>query len=68
MLPLTNSVPVGTSSFIIAFPSAFPVFVAFIVYVNFSPATTAVLLATFSLLIIGLLNSVFVSFDGFSFT
>ena len=68
MLPLTNSVPVGTSSFTVAVPSAFPVFVTFIVYVNFSPATTAVLSATFSLLITGLLNSVSVSFDGFSFT
>ena len=68
MLPLTNSVPVGTSSFTVAVPSAFPVFVTFIVYVNFSLATTAVLSATFSLLITGLLNSVSVSFDGFSFT
>ena len=68
ILPLTNSVPVGTSSFTVAVPSAFPVFVTFIVYVNFSPATTAVLLAIFSLLITGLLNSVSVSFDSFSFT
>ena len=68
MLPSTNVVPVGTSSFTVAVPSAFPVFVTFIVYVNFSPATTAVLSATFSLLITGLLNSVSVSFDGFSFT
>ena len=68
MLPLTNSVPVGTSSFTVAVPSAFPVFVTFIVYVNFSPATTAVLSAIFSLLITGLLNSVSVSFDSFSFT
>ena len=68
MLPLTNSVPVGTSSFTVAVPSAFPVFVTFIVYVNFSPATTAVLSAIFSLLITGLLNSVSVSSDGFSFT
>ena len=68
ILPSTNSVPAGTSSFTIAFPSAFPVFFTFIVYVNSSPATTAVLLAIFSLLITGLLNSVSVSSDGFSFT
>ena len=68
MLPSTNVVPVGTSSFTVAVPSVFPVFVTFIVYVNFSLATTAVLSATFSLLITGLLNSVSVSSDGFSFT
>ena len=32
MLPSTNFVPFGASSFIIAFPSAFPVFVTFIIY------------------------------------
>ena len=68
ILPSTNVVPSGTSSFITASPAAVPLFVAVIVYSISSPTATAVLFDVFSALITGSWYVVSVSSVGSSFT
>ena len=68
ILPSTNLVPSGIVSLIIAFPSAYPLLYAVIVYSISSLTTTAVLFDVFSDVIIGSWYSVSVSGVFLSFT
>ena len=68
ILPATKLVPSGIVSFIIAFPSAYPLLYTVIVYSISSPTTTADLFDVFSDVIIGSWYSVSVSGVSLSFT